>query len=247
MLVPTGSCEKFSFSLRQYRIFLESQDKKFILHDEINTQTEFVFLRHDIEVSLDRARSMAALEFDIGIRSTYLVQINSPYFNLLHRETLNKVKDIIEMGHDVGLHFRLSDDKIETPDYTESLIASKNSFEHIFGYRPKFFSFHRPNIGQLSTRSDLICGMFNLYGPSFFNYKHEESKIKYIADSRHRFDYGDLSEVSRHDRVHLLVHPDEWSEGGDDDCQNILSLVKENESSCRSYLVRDFPRLRGLL
>ena len=71
------------------------------------------------------------------------------------------------------------------------------------------FSFHRPPSWVLENRADFIGGMLNMYGPSFFEYDPEPNNIKYIADSRHQWNYG--SPYTNHPKIQLSMHVDEWS------------------------------------
>ena len=55
------------------------------------------------------------------------------------------------------------------------------------------FSFHRPADWVLKNRSDVMNGLLTLYGGSFFEHTKTPKTpkhIKYLADSRHRWDYG---------------------------------------------------------
>src|SRR5690349_9452766 len=65
----------------------------------------FVILRHDVDYSIPKARDMARVEQTEGVRSTYMVLLTAPYYNLLQAENLHAVRDIASMGHEIGLHY----------------------------------------------------------------------------------------------------------------------------------------------
>ena len=62
-------------------------------------------LRHDIDYSLDNALKMAQLENQLGIQTTYYVLLDSSWYNLLSNNESNKLRQILELDHKIGLHF----------------------------------------------------------------------------------------------------------------------------------------------
>ena len=73
-----------------------------------------------------------------------------------------------------------------------------------------------------------MYGYLNLYGKSFFEFCENPKTIKYMADSRHEFAYG--NPLDDHDflKYHILLHPDEWSEHGYCEGDNFKSLETEH-------------------
>jgi len=72
---------------------------------EGNTENNFFILRHDVDYSPEAALMMAELETDLEIKATYFVLFSSPYYNLLSEEYVLFPKKLIELGHEVGLHY----------------------------------------------------------------------------------------------------------------------------------------------
>lgn len=63
-----------------------------------------LFLRHDVDLSLEAAVEMAELEAGLGVGSTYFLMTQSIFYNLsspIGERTLNRLR---ELGHRVGLH-----------------------------------------------------------------------------------------------------------------------------------------------
>ena len=58
-----------------------------------------------------------------------------------------------------------------------------------------------------------------MFGPSFFEYGSAPTKIKYIADSSHEWNYGNPYE--NHSKIQLSMHVDEWSAKESDHWDNI--------------------------
>ncbi|MEU4792158.1 hypothetical protein ACFWRG_20270 [Micromonospora tulbaghiae] len=61
-------------------------------------------LRHDIDIVPERAPAMAELEADLGIAATYFFRLHANEYNALSHENLAIMRDIVAMGHEVGLH-----------------------------------------------------------------------------------------------------------------------------------------------
>src|SRR5262249_821300 len=63
-----------------------------------------VFLRHDVDLSLEAAVEMAELEAEEGGGETYLLMTRSVFYNLASREGEDAIARLRELGHRVGLH-----------------------------------------------------------------------------------------------------------------------------------------------
>ena len=98
------------------------------------------------------------------------------------------------------------------------------------------FSIHRPPSWTLENSSDVMCGMLNFYGKSFFEYTPIPSKIKYLADSQHCFKYGNPLDDFNYQKYQLLLHPDEWTDKGADALNNFNSMKREHSTRFESCL-----------
>jgi uncharacterized protein YukJ len=77
--------EKYFFSdflLSNYKRLLgeAKQLHKFIFFDQETVGSNNIILRHDLEFSIPIALRMAQMEAELGIRSTYFVQLHSEFF-----------------------------------------------------------------------------------------------------------------------------------------------------------------------
>ncbi|HEY1352702.1 MAG TPA: hypothetical protein VGF67_24070 [Ktedonobacteraceae bacterium] len=70
--------------------------------------TPVLFLRHDIKCSLSKALRMAEIEHESGLPATYMVQGDSPLYTLIGRQARIYLMELVQMGHEVGLHFDLA-------------------------------------------------------------------------------------------------------------------------------------------
>ena len=63
-----------------------------------------LFLRHDVDLSLDAALRLAELEAVEGAAATYFVLTESVFYNLASSEGSAAIERLRELGHRVGLH-----------------------------------------------------------------------------------------------------------------------------------------------
>src|SRR5262249_23738771 len=95
-----------SFDLRHYSEILESAKAggyRFTTFGEPPERGD-LFLRHDIDLSLDAALRMAELEAEHGVETTYLLMTESVFYNLASSEGVTAIERLRELGHAVGLH-----------------------------------------------------------------------------------------------------------------------------------------------
>ena len=191
---------------------------------------EFVIIRHDVEFNINRALEVAVLESKVNVSSTFFFQVISSAYNPFSIKNLKKIKKIKDLGHDVGLHFyvtHLSSQDIK--ELSSELLKQKQLFEIGLNLPCHAFSFHRPPKWVLEIRENIIEGMLNAYGPEFFEFSSNPTKIKYIADSKHEWAYGHPLECLDYQRLQILMHPDEWSTAGDSGNKDFFSnLINEN-------------------
>lgn len=63
-----------------------------------------LFLRHDVDLSLDAARRMAELEAEQEVTATYFLMTESVFYNLDSPEGVALLARLRALGHAVGLH-----------------------------------------------------------------------------------------------------------------------------------------------
>ena len=63
-------------------------------------------LRHDVDINVEKALKMAGIEADnFSLKSTYFVLLNTDFYNVFSDRTNKMLKEILNMGHEIGLHF----------------------------------------------------------------------------------------------------------------------------------------------
>ena len=200
--------------------------------DITETTDKFCVLRHDIEFSIDRAYKLAKIEKDLGIVSTYTVQLRNNTYNALSEKNIDLIRKIKDLGHHIGLH--QNPPIMELEDLGQYIMTDIQILEHFYGFEIDRFAFHRPKKEYLESYITLK-DKINCYDKKFFQYfneKPDKLDVLYLADSNHEWKYGyplDF-DFAKLDKLQLLTHPFSWSETGGDNYGNFLSLIRERNN-----------------
>jgi hypothetical protein len=162
-----------------------------------------VILRHDIDFSLQKGVELAEIEYKRGIASTYFVLLSTNFYNVFSKESNEMLKKIIDMGHEIGLHFdekRYNVNNSKDLEYyvsLESEILGKSIRKEI-----KTVSMHRPSKWILENDIQ-FSGFINSYSKKFL------LDFKYLSDSRMhwREDVMEIIKSEQYDKLHILSHP----------------------------------------
>ena len=176
-----------SFDLRHYAELLNAARAggyRFTGFGEPPTRGD-VFLRHDVDLSLDAALTMAELEAENDVQTTYLLMTESVFYNLASHEGVEALERLRELGHAVGLHAVYPN------------VALDARFDPVV-------SWHNP---QAEYMSETIPGAINVYGEPYFD------RATYRSDSNQHWRAGCPHEELRGGGfpwLQILVHPEIW-------------------------------------
>jgi hypothetical protein len=144
-----------------------------------------VLLRHDVDMSLEAALTMAELEAERDVQATYFLMTRSDFYNLDARSGVAALARLGELGHRVGLHGIHPDAKLD--DRFDAVIA-----------------WHTPDPDYMSAP---IRGVVNVMQEPYFDPAH------YRSDSNQHWRSGcphaELAAGSV-EWLQLLVHPEIW-------------------------------------
>lgn len=226
------------FSYAEYRniITLVKQNLPIMDFSEVSEEiNSFCVLRHDIEFSIDRALRMARIEHeDLGVHSTYTVQLRNNTYNALSQKNIEAIGEIEEMGHYIGLHQNPPSD-IPDDHLVDYIMKDIETLEHYYGFEVDRYAFHRcgSNPGILEKYVE-VPDKINCYAEDFFHYfsgeKPEDLRVHYLADSNHDWKYGHPFNVDYWDlpqKMQLLTHPYSWTENGYENMNNFTRLIRE--------------------
>jgi hypothetical protein len=145
-----------------------------------------LYLRHDVDLSLDAALRMAEREHDVGFVATYFLMTESIFYNLASREGERALERLRALGHRVGLH----------AIYPGATLDAR--FEPVVAW-------HNPDPEYMSAP---VPGAVNVMEPPRF------APETYRSDSNQRWRSGDPRADLRNATfpwLQLLVHPEIWA------------------------------------
>lgn len=166
-----------------------------------------VILRHDVDISLEKAVEMAQFEKYScgGAQATYFILVSSDFYNVFSGKSMECIKKIVECGHQIGLHFDekryFSEETWNEEEIICKILQEKELLEKATGIQISSVSMHTPT--KRTLEADLqIPGMINSYDQSFFK------EFRYISDSFHRWreNVWDVIENEKPERLHILTH-----------------------------------------
>ena len=158
-----------------------------------------LWLRHDVELCLEAAVAMAAVEFQMRIPSTYFVCVESPFFADGAPAIGAFIERLVELEREVSFHLVLT----ATAQPVEvRLLELLNAFPAV--PKPAMLTFHAPGVSS-SALAQVPLGS-GAYSPM------ARRTCKYFSDSRGDWRWGDprTSAIAATDSVQLLTHPFWW-------------------------------------
>jgi hypothetical protein len=203
------------FTHEHYRFILRAgrdAGYRFATFDELaglrHTAERACLIRHDCDNDLVAAAALARIEADMGVRSTYFVMTRSALYNVMAPPMLALVREIVGLGHRLGLHF----DELPYRTLPPGSIAGQVDRERAwlaqeFGQSIDVVSFHQPSPRVLANEIRLNC--LNTYDRS------DMAGLHYLSDSNLRFRGPTPVEcfaAREHRLLQILLHPEWWTE-----------------------------------
>jgi hypothetical protein len=237
----------FTYDDYRYLIKLAKEHYRFVFYDyktnEINTEP-VVYWRHDIDFSPKQAIKLAEIEAEEGIFSTYFVHLHASFYHFWDHTTANQIRTLVEMGHQVGLHFDTHFYKSNEREKLASLIMEEATILQKVTRQPvTVFSFHNTTADIMQNyNSDTIAGLVNVYSTYF------REEVAYVSDSFGVWRYQELRTVlEQHEYpiLQVLTHPGWWTEYSMTPEERMLSTItdraKETEQ-IHSIALKKFAR-----
>ena len=193
---------------------------------------QYCILRHDVDFVTGPALKMAELEASLGIRASYFLQLSSPFYNLLGREKCLFPRRLVELGHEVGLHYDTRViSAIGEHQPLEALRAQTDILSNLAGSRVKSIAMHNPSLSGHDPFKD-VDGLINAYDSDY------TTRIAYFSDSAgawrdetvEAFESGHIPP-----KLQLLVHPIFWSEKPTDRWSKLNELYQRSTEELRDH------------
>ncbi len=199
------------FTHKHYRNLLELVSLKYIpvCYSDKQIAKNSVYWRHDVDFSLNESLNLARIEKEYGLVSTYFLLPHCEFYSLLEIKSVNIIKQILSLGHKIGLHLDTHFYGVTTEEDLEQIINfEKILLEKIFDTEIEAFSFHNTTDFTMSCKKWKYAGLINTYA-SFF-----QEETDYCSDSngywRHKRLWDFLNE-SHAKPIQVLTHPGWWT------------------------------------
>jgi hypothetical protein len=207
-LSPEG--HELDFTEAHYRANVRTA-KVYYAFEHYGTRSDepHVLWRHDVDCSPHRALALARIEAEEEVTATYCFLLHSDFYNLLEPAVMRRVREILSLGHRLGLHFDAA--VVQPADEAElerALARERAILEDVFGAPVEAFSFHNPDFREtIGFDEDEYAGMLSTYGATLRRGYH------YVSDSNGYWRFKRLADVlgeREHPRLHVLTHPEWW-------------------------------------
>lgn len=188
-----GSCD---FTLKHYGKLLEAAKTggyRFAGFDE-EPQPGLVFIRHDVDLSLEAAVRMAEVEAEAGVESTWCLMTRSVFYNLDSEQGEQAITRLRELGGRIAHH--AVHPHVDLDERFEPVVA-----------------WHNPDLEYLTDPIDGATNPMSApwYEPS--HYRSDSNQHWHYRGREGRCPHGELARAEL-DWLHLLIHPVIWAYEG---------------------------------
>jgi len=174
-----------------------------------------IYLRHDVDLSLDAALRMAELEAEHEVATTYLLMTESVFYNLASSEGVTALERLRSLGHRIGLH----------------AVWPRRALDSRFD---PVVAWHNPDPEYMSAPLDE--GIVNVMEPRFF------APERYRSDSNQHWRSGCPHEAlarGEFDWLQLLTHPEIWAYPGATMRETMLAMLEAERDRRLDQLAKD--------
>jgi hypothetical protein len=235
------------FTYEWYKEFIiKAKSKGYIFSNYNNyiNADKSIILRHDVDMSIEKALIMAELENEMKVQSTYFVLITSNFYNLFNKKTKEKLRKILSYGHQIGLHFDEKQYSLNNhKDLEQKILDEVDIIERYLNTSVVIYSNHRPSKFELESDLKESYKIKSAYSDEFF------VKMKYFSDSRMnwRENFDMAIDDSKLSRIQVCIHPI-WYEDVELDISKIISkFISESNDMTISNLRDNIKNFEEIL
>ncbi len=230
------------FTLEYYKLLLNKLKKHYSFIN-FNNYLEYIsktgpllLLRHDIDISIEKALEIAKIENKLGITSNYFVLLRSPFFNPLSEDYVIMLNTIIDLGHTLDLHFHAeSYDNINLNNVEKYVLTEIKILESVLTKKVESISFHHPNLDF--AKKVKINGIVNTYGEEINRH------FQYLSDSRGKWRFGSPLEhvfVKKRKNLQLLIHPIWFNENNQTPVETLRKSMNFSTKCYNENLIKHY-------
>jgi hypothetical protein len=204
------------FDLGHYRELLDAAKAggyRFAFFDHEPTPGD-VLLRHDVDLSLDAAVTLAEVEADAGAGATYFLMTRSVFYNLAAPEGERALARLRELGHRIGMHAVYP--HVDLDERFDPVVA-----------------WHNPDPDFMR---EPVHGAVNVMRPPYFDPDH------YRSDSNQHWRSGCPHEelaAGRFEWLQFLTHPEIWTYPGTTMRETMLAMLDAERERDLERLAED--------
>ncbi len=194
------------FTYNEYKTLINtSLEKGYVFSDyvDVDNYEKVIILRHDIDLSPEKALKIAEIEYELGVKSIYFLLLSTNFYNVFSKETSKIISEIIDMGHNIGLHF--DEQRYETNSIDQikkHIYREKEILEIALDVKIEAVSMHIPSRRILDSFIELDK-IVNSYSYKYFK------EMKYLSDSLMNWRENPIEAIAnnKYDKLHILTHP----------------------------------------
>ncbi len=213
--METERPEGYGFSFKDYRETIEAYKTAGYavtgFPDYLaNPQAKHLILRHDCDNSISQALRIAEIDTAAGASATFFVRVHAIGYNLLSLPSLQAIRAIEALGHNVELHLEGGIPDVLGDSMDTWADRQRSVFEAAMGRSPRGFSSHEPaRMGNVRYADELLTR----WGLDYHAYEDRftSPEIKYLSDSSATWREGHFRLwIDREPVIQVLTHPIWW-------------------------------------
>ena len=198
-------------------------------------------LRHDVDLSMEKAAELAELEKSLSVKSTYFVMLSSDGYNLFSKSSMDALLKIIDNGHEIGLHFDIEAyDLMFEIEFEMNIIAELAVLDCVLQEPVRSISWHIPDESLIGRTWEFLDRLHvkNVYDELYFD------EYRYCSDSNMnwRTNPYEFMDTKACPKIQLLTHPIWYSLGTESSKKeirdNILLSSEEQKTEYLSRIIR---------
>lgn len=205
----------------------------------MTTEARTLFLRHDVDFSIELSLGLARHEARRGVRSTYFIMLSGPY-NAAAGVERRAMVELRNLGHDIGLHYDLSLYPEDAPEAAVELDAEVARLASLSAGPVRSVCMHNPHAmgGDLFRTHDRYL---HPHAPRF-------QDVVYVSDSCRQFlpTFLQRAELAT-GPVLMNTHPESWLDGTVvDGIEYLDKVLVPRVGACAEHYFRTVVREKWL-
>lgn len=187
---------------------------------EADPETKVAYMRHDVDLHIRGIEQMATLEAACGVRATYYVPLTL-HFNPLYPENQHILRQVLGLGHEIGLHYDMETYPTAPEHAREHLDWEVSILSKVVGQPIRTISMHQPHQGKPDPFQE-IDDYIHPHDPRY------QEGLLYVSDSCRAWRNESLLTCFGPNpprRLLLSIHPELWLDGTTVDRMQYLDRV----------------------